>query len=75
MSKLYVGNYAKVIGSLLYAFNGYTIFNGTAEFEYVTIMVFLPLILYSFECLLIDKKLINTEKVRAGKSKKKEVKK
>jgi len=56
LSKLNVPNYAKIIGSLLYAFNGYTIFNGTAEFEYVTVMVFFPLVLYSLECLLIDNK-------------------
>ncbi len=56
LSKLNIGNYAKIIGSLLYAFNGYTIFNGTAEFHYASMMVFLPLVLYSLECLLIDNK-------------------
>ena len=56
LSKLNIDNYAKIIGSLLYAFNGYTIFNGTAEFHYASMMVFLPLVLYSLESLLIDNK-------------------
>jgi uncharacterized membrane protein YfhO len=58
ISKLNVSNYAKIIGSLLYAFNGYIVLYGTAEFQNVSMMVFLPLIMYSFECLLIDYKWV-----------------
>ena len=58
LSKLNINNYAKIIGSLLYAFNGYTIVWGTAEFDFVTMVVFLPLGLYALECSLSNNKWV-----------------
>jgi uncharacterized membrane protein YfhO len=51
--------YVKVAGSLLYAFNGYMILWGQ-HYQSATVVVFLPLLLFSYEKLIIDNfKLLN----------------